>query len=155
MTVVACFVTKDGIPTSTKIKEPRDMASFYKRCGFTTSDDFGCKFQWTISDGTTIEIYGKCVGLKHRLNKWSGFPPNTPSMFGTCAILARDNAGQITSLTNSMINEAFPTHAEPVIQDVIDEEKHTESPHDSLSLPTQEQLETETATSELDEEEFL
>lgn len=100
------IVEKTGVIKESLIKS-FNVDELYKKAGFKSPEEFELAHQWTLSDGTTVSLYGKSSGRAGQENKYD-FPPPVDKIlfFGSC-ILISDKASLKKSEWETYYEELF------------------------------------------------
>lgn len=109
-TLTIVIVEKSGDLKSTTIKDFKEE-DLFKKCGFKKGEDFVKQTDWSVRTGGkkyVISVYGKTDGRANSENKYD-FPPPIDSalFFGSCAIVAKDDAGAYTDLSVELWNKIY------------------------------------------------
>lgn len=97
MTLDIVIVERLGVLKSLSVKEFK-VEELYRKCGFKKAEGFDKQTEWTLKwEGKRykIQVFAKTEGRANSENKYDFPPPiDTKLFYGSCAIVAQDDASK-------------------------------------------------------------
>ena len=129
---MSLFILIDKECSITQQKSRIKRETLYKKCGFKTAGDFGLQHTWLVETSNihSVELWAQCTGAAADENNLTlPTPLNTKTYYGTMAIVALNEKGDIISMNIEKWKKIY----EQLIGDIDSEELQSDEDDESFS----------------------